>query len=203
MLSFLKRIISINLKCFFTWCNKLLRKIGNRKKINSRKESFIGLASESDLRIALHYVDAFKVLYESEEYQDHIVIPSLFIVRQFLELGLKYNIKKLTSNGNNQILSSHNLMDIHNHFLGVYRKKKTDLQIKKLRDGNYLEDLKSLIDLITPFDNNSMGYRYSEDNNGKKLIDKNSTYNLENVYKLLESTSCFISSIEDVFGLTS
>lgn len=54
-----------------------------------------------------------------------------------------------------------------------------------------------------PFDNDSMGYRYSEDNNGKKLIDRDSTYNLENVYKLLESTSCFISSIEDMFVLSS
>ena len=79
------------------WCNKLLRKIGSRKKINSRKESFIGLASENDLRIALHYVDAFKVLYESNKYQDQIVIPALFLVRQFLELGLKYNIRKLSS----------------------------------------------------------------------------------------------------------
>ena len=74
------------------WCDKIFR---YKKIMNSRKESFIGLASENDLRIALHYVDAFKVLYESKEYQDHIVIPSLFMVRQFLELGLKYNIRKL------------------------------------------------------------------------------------------------------------
>ena len=200
MLNLLKRKININLKYLCMWCDKIFR---YKKIMNTRKESFIGLASENDLRIALHYVDAFKVLYESKEYQDHIVIPSLFMVRQFLELGLKYNIKKLTSNNSNQILSSHNLKDIHNHFLGVYRKKKTDLQINKVKDGKYLNDLKSLIDLIMPFDNDSMGYRYSEDNNGKKLIDRDSTYNLENVYKLLESTSCFISSIEDMFVLSS
>ena len=60
------------------WCNKALKRIWSRKKMKSRKESFIGLASENDLRIALHYVDAFKVLYESNKYQDQIVIPALF-----------------------------------------------------------------------------------------------------------------------------
>ncbi len=176
--------------------------------MNSRKESFIGLASENDLRIALHYVDAFKVLYESKEYQDHIVIPSLFMIRQFLELGLKYNIRKLSSisgssNLINDLSKTHDLDKIHCSFLDHYKNAKNNLGISGLKDGNYLQNLKLLIDLITPFDNDSMGYRYSEDKNGNKLIDINSTYNLENIYKLLESTSCFISSTEDVFGLTS
>ncbi len=65
------------------------------KIMKSRRESFIGLASENDLRIALHYQGAFEVLYKSNKYQDEIVLPSLFMIRQFLELGLKYNIKKL------------------------------------------------------------------------------------------------------------
>jgi HEPN domain-containing protein len=176
--------------------------------MKSRKESFIGLASENDLKIALHYVDAFKVLYESNKYQDQIVIPALFLIRQFLELGLKYNIRKLSSisgssNLINDLSKTHDLCKIYGSFLDHYKNAKKNLEISGLKDGNLLKDLDSLVNLIIPFDNDSMGYRYSEDQNGNKLIDINSTHNLENVYKLLETTSCFISSTEDVFGLTS
>ena len=189
-------------------CNKILKKTRSIKIMKSRKESFIGLASENDLKIALHYVDAFKVLYESNKYQDQIVIPALFLIRQFLELGLKYNIRKLSSisgssNLINDLSKTHDLCKIYGSFLDHYKNAKKNLGISGLKDGNLLKDLDSLVNLIIPFDNDSMGYRYSEDQNGNKLIDINSTYNLENVYKLLETTSCFISSTEDVFGLTS
>ncbi|MBD3842221.1 MAG: hypothetical protein IE909_10115 [Campylobacterales bacterium] len=63
--------------------------------MNARTESFIGLASSNELRIALHYEDAAKILYDSKAYQDGLALPFLFLVRQFVELGLKYNIKKL------------------------------------------------------------------------------------------------------------
>lgn len=189
-------------------CNKILKKTRSIKIMKSRKESFIGLASENDLKIALHYVDAFKVLYESNKYQDQIVIPALFLIRQFLELGLKYNIRKLSSisgssNLINDLSKTHDLCKIYGSFLDHYKNAKKNLGISGLKDGNLLKDLDSLVNLIIPFDNDSMGYRYSEDQNGNKLIDINSTHNLENVYKLLETTSCFISSTEDVFGLTS
>lgn len=189
-------------------CNKILKKTRSIKIMKSRKESFIGLVSENDLKIALHYVDAFKVLYESNKYQDQIVIPALFLIRQFLELGLKYNIRKLSSisgssNLINDLSKTHDLCKIYGSFLDHYKNAKKNLGISGLKDGNLLKDLDSLVNLIIPFDNDSMGYRYSEDQNGNKLIDINSTHNLENVYKLLETTSCFISSTEDVFGLTS
>ncbi len=208
MLNFLKSIIDIKLKCICMLCNKILKKTRSIKIMKSRKESFIGLVSENDLKIALHYVDAFKVLYESNKYQDQIVIPALFLIRQFLELGLKYNIRKLSSisgssNLINDLSKTHDLCKIYGSFLDHYKNAKKNLGISGLKDGNLLKDLDSLVNLIIPFDNDSMGYRYSEDQNGNKLIDINSTHNLENVYKLLETTSCFISSTEDVFGLTS
>lgn len=174
----------------------------------SRKESFIGQASSNDLRIALHYEDAFNVLYESKKYQDHIVIPALFLVRQFLELGLKYNIKKLS-----QISKSKNLVDklskthcltaLYGSFVEHYKLAKKEIGFEIIENVKLLQDLKSLVQCISVFDNGSMGYRYSSDKNNKKMIDLGATYNLEEVKKLLENTSVLLTHIEDVFGLTN
>lgn len=177
-------------------------------KMRSRKESFIGLASESDLRIALHYQDAFEVLYNSNKDQDHIVIPALFLVRQFLELGLKYNIRILsTVSGSTELLNdlskTHNLEKLHWAFLDHYIKAKLNLNIKPIKDNDLLRDLKQLVNIINPLDNNSVGYRYTNDKNGNKLIGLDETYNLENVHKILENVSLLLSATEDVFGLTN
>ncbi|PSM51388.1 hypothetical protein CBLAS_0955 [Campylobacter blaseri] len=59
--------------------------------MQARSQSFIGRATQSDISIAIHFENAFNILYKSNGYQDHIGIPYLFLVRQFLELGLKYN----------------------------------------------------------------------------------------------------------------
>lgn len=172
----------------------------------SRKASFIGLASGNDLTIALHYQDAFKILYKSDKYQDHIVIPALFMVRQFLELGLKYNIRVLSSVSSSKNLISdlsdtHDLKKLHCSFLDHYKNAKKNLGVSSAKDGIPLDALKLLVDLISPLDNNSMGFRYSNDKNGNKQIALDETYNLEKVNVLLENVSLLLSSTEDVFGL--
>lgn len=176
--------------------------------MNSRKNSLIGLATENDLRISLHYEEAFNVLYKSEQYQDHIVIPALFLVRQFLELGFKYNIKKLHSiSKSTSLLASlsreHNLNKLYNAFIQHYKLAKYNLKLQGLNDKNLLNDLKSLVNLIIPLDNNSMGFRYSNDKDSNKQIGLDETYNLENVSKLLKNVSSLLSGIEEVFGLTT
>lgn len=176
--------------------------------MNSRKNSLIGLASESDLRIALYYEEAFNVLYKSEQYEDHIVIPALFLVRQFLELGFKYNIKKLYSISKSTCLleslsNEHNLDKLYNAFIQHYTLAKSNLKLRGLKDGNLLSDLKSLVNLIIPLDNNSMGFRYSNDKDGNKQIGLDETYNLENVSILLKNVSNLLSGTEELFGLTT
>lgn len=177
------------------------------KIMKSRRESFIGLASENDLRIALHYQGAFEVLYKSNKYQDEIVLPSLFMIRQFLELGLKYNIKKLlvaskSSDSFDSLSKEHKLDKLHNSFLGYYRQAKIELSIKNIKDYQLLSDLKSLVDLVIVFDNNSMGYRYSANNNGDKQIPNTSSYNLENIYRLQENVITLLTGIDEIFRLT-
>ncbi len=171
--------------------------------MNSRKESFIGMASENDLRIALHYEDAFYVLYNSNAYQDHIVMPALFLVRQFLELGLKYNIKNLATisgvkNLEEKLTSIHDLLKLHNSFLDHYKNAKKKKNITNVTDTQLLDDLDALITMISVFDNGSMGYRYSEDKKGSKQIDSNETYNLENVKNLLGKVSNLFTYTEEI-----
>ncbi|MFA6189037.1 MAG: hypothetical protein WC680_07135 [Sulfuricurvum sp.] len=174
--------------------------------MHSRKESFIGLASSDNLRIALHYREAFDILYDSDKYQDQIVIPALFIVRQFLELGLKFNIEKLKNISNSKNLThelndTHDLKKLHNSFVEHYKCAKKHLKKNGLKDKKFLDDLKLLVDCIEIFDNNSMGYRYSQAKNGQKMIHSDATYNLEEVKKSLENTATFLSAIEDIFEL--
>lgn len=174
--------------------------------MNSRTVSFIGLASENDLRIALNYKDAFEVLYESDKYQDQIIIPALFLVRQFLELGLKHNIRILSAHsGSSNLLTdlskTHDLEKLHNSFLDHYKNTKKNNNINSLQDAKLLDDLKSLVNLINPLDCNSMGFRYSDDKHGKKQIPLAETFSLAKVHTLLDTTSNLISGTEYVLGL--
>lgn len=174
--------------------------------MNARTESFIGLASSNELRIALHYEDAARILYKSDAYQDGLALPFLFLVRQFLELGLKYNIKKLNevSACNNLMTSlsgTHDLTKIHAAFLAHYKSAKKELGISKTKEHKYLKQLEELINKLVALDYDSQGFRYSIDKDDNKIIEQEETFNLEEIFNLLEDTSTLLSSVEDLFGL--
>ena len=176
--------------------------------MNARTESFIGQASSNDLRIALHYQDAAEILYNSNAYQDGITLPALFLVRQFLELGLKFNIKKLNEISScNDLMTNlnkeHNLNNIYGAFLAHHKNVKNILGIKKVPEQKYLNNLKALIEKILLFDSDSQGFRYSEDRDGDKIIDPEKTYNLKEVFDLLEDASCFLANLQDELGLSN
>lgn len=196
----IKNLISLNCQP-----KKHIFLIKNRREkiMNSREQSFIGLASENDLRIALHYKDAFEILYKSDKYQEQIVIPALFMVRQFVELGLKYNITILKDISHSQNLvheltTTHDLQKLYHSFLDHYKNAKKNQKLKCLKDGELLENLKLLVNSILAFDHNSMGARYSNGRDGSKMIDINEKCNLKEIYTLLESVSGFLSNIEEV-----
>lgn len=172
----------------------------------SRTESFIGLASNNDLRIALHYQDAAEILYKSDAYQDNITLPALFLIRQFLELGLKYNIRKLNNvslcdNLINKLNKEHDLVKIHDAFLAHYKNVKTIRKIKNIKEKKYFDALKTLIHKISLHDSASQGFRYSEHREGNKIIGSQETYNLKEVFDLLENTSDLFYSIEEMLSL--
>ena len=174
--------------------------------MNARTESFIGQASSNDLRIALHYEDAAKILYDSGAYQDGITLPALFLVRQFLELGLKYNIRKLNEVSLCTCLvprlsKEHDLTKIHQAFLEHYQSVKKVKDISDLSDKKYLDALKELIAKISLFDFGSQGFRYSENTEGKKIIESTETFNLKEVFDLLDDSSNFLGCLEDEFCL--
>ncbi len=176
--------------------------------MNSRTESFIGQASSNDLRIALHYEDAAKILYKSDAYQDGIVLPILFMIRQFLELGLKYNIKKLNeiSSSNNlmgKLTKVHDLNKIHEAFLEHYRSVKSIKGMEDILDEKYLDSLNELVEKISLLDSGSQGFRYTENTTGEKIIPEEESYNLKDVFDLLENTSNFLADLENEFGLSN
>lgn len=184
----------------------MLTKLNKPEKLSSRSGAFIGAEASSDLRIAIRFSEAFKVLYNSDKYQDEIVMPALFLVRQFLELGLKYNIRQLAPHSKSQNLiknlsNTHDLTKLYASFSEHYKLAKRSLELTELEDDTYLADLKSLVDEINKFDNNSTGYRYSTDKDGTPQIDENATFNLSPIGALLNNVVNFLAHIEDVFGL--
>lgn len=174
--------------------------------MNARTESFIGLASDNDLRIALHYQDAAEVLYKSDAYQDGISLPFLFLIRQFLELALKYNIKKLNEVSSvnylmGKLYKVHNLNIIHEAFLQHYRNVKNIQGNKDISDQKYLDTLNTLIEKISLLDSSSQGFRYAENTEKVKIISTEETFDLKAIFELLEDTSNFLTYITDEFGL--
>jgi len=176
--------------------------------MNSRIESFIGQASSNDLRIALHYKNAAEILYKSNAYQDCIVLPTLFMIRQFLELSIKYNIRKLNevSLSNNligQLHTVHDLNKIHEAFIAHYKSVKSVKSMKGIFDKNFLDNLNTLIIKISLLDFNSQGFRYSTTKTGAKIITEEETYNLKYIFDLLEGVSDFLTNLEDEFYLNN
>ena len=181
----------------------MLTKLNKPKKLSSRSGAFIGAEASSDLRIAVRFSQAFKVLYNSDKYQDEIVMPALFLVRQFLELGLKYNIRQLAPHSKSQNLINklskmHDLTKLYVSFSEHYKFAKRSLELTELEDDTYLADLKSLVDEINKFDNKSTGYRYSTDKDGTLQIDENATFNLSPIGALLDNVVNFLAHIEDI-----
>jgi len=174
--------------------------------MNSRTDAFIGQASDNDLRIALHFLDSAKVLYHSKEYQDHIVLPAMFLVRQFLELGLKYNIRKLnkistTTNLINELNNNHKLIDLHASFLEHYKTAKTAEGISGLKDQKYLDKLKELVAEVSVLDCGSQGYRYAKNTDGLEIIAPTEVLNLESIFDRLNDAEALLAHVEDVFDL--
>lgn len=174
--------------------------------MKSRTESFIGQASDSEIRIALSYKDSADILYDSKAYQDGIVLPYLFLVRQFLELGLKYNIEKLAKvSGHDNLLSKlnkkHKLKSIHDAFIVHYKGAKIKLKKSELCDKKYLTSLNELVNKINVHDNNSQGFRYAIDTKNEKIIKHNKKFNLKEVSDLLEDSKNILANIDEVFGL--
>jgi len=171
--------------------------------MNSRTESSIGLASDNDLRIALHYEDAAKILYNSNAYQDGIVLPTLFLIRQYLELILKHNIKQLNKISScndltNRLNQEHDLEKIHVAFVTHFKNVKSIKNITDTEDKSYLNHLKSLILEISKLDSGSQGFRYSENKKGEKIIDSEELFDLKNTFCLLDKVSDFLNCIEDM-----
>jgi hypothetical protein len=173
--------------------------------MRNRTNSLIGLASADELRIALHYKAAAQCLYNSNEFQDHIALPFLFLVRQYLELGLKYNIRKLDeihpcSQSVSVLTKTHDLNDLYNHFINCYNDTKNNQNATNLSDEPLLKNLDMLIIEISSLDSKSQGFRYSLDKKNQKIIPIEKVFDLKKVFELFVSTSSLITHTEDVFN---
>ncbi|QKI88730.1 hypothetical protein [Thiomicrorhabdus xiamenensis] len=217
-----KQLIAIFIGFIFLFISRLFKVQGDKElhkyrtnkiqrytqpnRSNARTQSLIGLSSSNELRIALHYKDAASILYKSDAYQDAIALPFLFLIRQFLELGLKYNIKQLSKVSNcNDLLAklngTHDLETIYQAFLTHYRGAKKELGVSKIKEQKYLDALEKLVKKIIPLDHDSQGFRYAINKKGQKIIAQDETFNLKEVFDLLEDTSTILMATEDILGL--
>ena len=175
--------------------------------MNDRTGSLVGQASSDELRIALHYKDAADILYKSDAYQDGIALPFLFLIRQFLELGLKYNIKQLSkvSKCNDLITKlngTHDLKTIYHAFLTHYKGAKKELGVSKIKEQKYLDALEELVNEIILLDYDSQGFRYAINKEGQKIIDQDEIFNLKEVFDLLDDPTTILVATEEVLGLS-
>lgn len=97
--------------------------------------------------------------------------------------------------------STHDLTKIHTEFLVHYKGAKKELVISKIKEQKYLDNLKELINKLAPLDYGSQGFRYSIGKDGNKIIEQETTFNLKEVFDLIEKTKTLLSSTEYVFGL--
>lgn len=174
--------------------------------MNARENSLIGQASYNDLRIALHFKESAEALFQSNLYQDSIVLPALFLIRQYLELSLKYNIRKLaslsqSSNLVNELNNTHDLVKIHNSFTEHYTLVKRIRNIDGRKEKKFLDALKKLIEKIAFLDDRSLGFRYSENKAGQKIIGLDEVFNLKEVFDLLDDSISILIHAEDMLDL--
>jgi len=60
----------------------------------SKRFSHVGMHSNTNNTYAMQYKEAFDTLYESSKAVDTIALPMMFLLRHYLELILKSNIRE-------------------------------------------------------------------------------------------------------------
>ncbi len=176
----------------------------NKEKLEEIKRfSHIGMHSGSNIVYAMQYKEAFDTLYNSEKAVDTIALPMMFLMRHYLELILKYNIKYFNEFSDTDFLigrlnSVHSLEKLADgfkqHWNSVVQKHNIDID-----DSQYILDFEDLINFLHRLDKFSMSFRYSHDKNDEKNFEHMETLNIKEIKDSLEKVVPLLNYSMDVF----
>lgn len=175
----------------------------NEKLEEIKRFSYIGMHSGSNIVYAMQYKEAFDTLYNSKKAVDTIALPMMFLMRHYLELILKYNIKYLNEFSDTNFLigslnSVHSLEQLADgfkqHWNSVVQKHNIDID-----DSQYILDFENLIDFLHNLDKFSMSFRYSHDKNDEKNFEHMRTLNIKEIKDSLEKVVPLLNYSINVF----
>lgn len=174
-----------------------------RKLEEIKRFSHVGIHSGSNVVYAMQYKEAFNTLYHSDKPVDTIALPMMFLMRHYLELILKYNIKYFNKFSDTNFLigslnSVHSLEKLADgfkqHWNSVVKKHEIDVD-----DAQYISDFENLINFLHSLDEFSMSFRYSHNKNDDKNFEHSETLNIKEVKDSLEKVIPLLDYSINVF----
>jgi len=159
--------------------------------------------SNDNVTYAMQYKRAFDSLYDSNEPIDTISLPMMFLMRHYLELILKYNIKFFSEFSGSEFMlskinSEHKLKPLAEAFQQHWEivVKKYDI---KINDTEYISNFKSLIKLLDNIDRYSMSFRYSHNKDDDKHFKWDDTLDIYSIKILLDKVTPLLDYSSSVF----
>ena len=153
------------------------------------KTAFICSLESSGYGYAIQYKEAYKLLYKTKTI-DSIAIPILFLIRHYLELILKANIKYFAkySESNSMIKeidNKHDLLPLSNSFKEHWTKVKKTYNLN-INDTEYFNKLDELIKKFNELDKKSFSFRYPCDKEGNPNLDATKPIDIYGIKKLVD-----------------
>jgi hypothetical protein len=151
----------------------------------------------------MQYKEAFETLYQSDKPVDTIALPMMFLMRHYLELILKYNIKYFSEYSDldfmvSKIKSEHKLKELASGFKQHWNTVVSKYTIE-IDDSQYIINFDNFIDLMDTIDRYSMSFRYSHDKNNDKHFGHTETLDIYAIKKELDETVPLLDYSSDVF----
>ena len=174
------------------------------KKKKFYGDRFIGgVYSFTSGAYAVQFQNAFEILLK-EENGDNITLttlPLFYLLRHYLELALKCNIKYFQKHSgleefkdlNKTHVLSKLCNELEKHIEASFSKINLDDAVKEQYSDLGI-DLKRLISNISKLDDDGFAFRYSYDKNGNRNLDNNMIINLQDmILKYYEKASKFLN----------
>jgi hypothetical protein len=170
----------------------------------SKRFSHVGMHLTSNVTYSMQYKEAFDTLYESSKPVDTIALPMMFLMRHYLELILKFNIKYFSKFSESEymltkIKSEHKLEALADSFQQHWKLvvKKYNLGIN---DKEYIKKFQNLIVLMHQLDAYSMSFRYSHDKDNKEHFEWQDTLDIYSIKNMLEEVLPLLNHSTDIFS---
>ncbi len=159
------------------------------------------------------YENAIKFLLKecvNNEKIDSLVLPTLFLIRHCLELGLKYNIKFFSEySQKNDFLkklnSSHNLESLFEVFCVHIRSAMDEIGYQNKDNSRcaveiQIEKSKFIIKFLEKLDKYGTTFRYATDKNGQRSLKRSDNFDIRTLENSFEECLKLLWHSEDVLS---